>query len=177
VNQAGPTTQRLFFALWPDPEVRRQLADASGRWSKKPVAEDKLHITLIFLGEQSPQQRDCCCQAASTVHGEAFELRLDFLGFWPRPGIQWLGSSDIPAALPDLVERLQAALQPCGYRAEKRPFVPHVTFARRVRKAPVKTGLEAICWPVSDYALVESVVTEGRASYRVLQRWPLGNSA
>jgi 2'-5' RNA ligase len=174
VNQDQAATRRLFFALWPDEGVRRQLAAAARRWCRKPVSDDKLHITLIFLGDQDGEQQTCCAETAAGVRGAGFELELDYLGFWPRAGIQWLGSSRVPPALPALVEALGGALAAaCDYQPERRPFVPHVTLARRVRRAPVKAGLEAIHWPVSDFALVESVMVDGRPLYRVLQRWPL----
>lgn len=52
------THHRLFFALWPDELVKRQLAtlskelDASrsGRWTRP----DNLHLTLQFLGSVPP---------------------------------------------------------------------------------------------------------------------------
>ena len=165
--------QRLFFALWPDAQVRAQLAAVSRRWARRPVAGDKLHMTLLFLGRRSEQERACFCQAASRIKCEPFELQMDYLGGWPRADIQWMGISQIPDVLSGLVDSLTAASESCGYQAEKRPFVPHVTLARKVRQPKVKAGLEAIRWPVQDFVLVESVAVEGGAGYEVLQRWSL----
>ena len=165
--------QRLFFALWPDAQVRAQLAAVSRRWARRPVAGDKLHMTLLFLGRRSEQERACFCQAASRIKCEPFELQMDYLGGWPRAGIQWMGTSQIPDVLSGLVDSQTAVSESCGYQAEKRPFVPHVTLARKVRQPKVKAGLEAIRWPVQDFVLVESVAVEGGAGYEVLQRWSL----
>ena len=164
--------RRLFFALWPDPEVRTRLAAVARRWTRRPIADHKLHMTLLFLGGRSPQEQACFCQAASAVECEPFELELDYLGAWPRAGIQWLGTSRLCGVLSGLVERLTAVSEPCGFEAEKRPFVPHITLARRVRHPKVKTGLEAIRWPVHDFVLLESVSDDGGSRYEVLQRWP-----
>ena len=164
--------RRLFFALWPDARVRAQLAAVSRHWTRRPVADDKLHMTLLFLGSCGEQEQACFCQAASKVCCQPFELQIDYLGGWPRAGIQWLGASQIPGALSGLVGNLTAVLEPCGFEAEKRSFVPHITLARKVRHPKVKAGLEAIRWPVGDFVLVESTVVEGGAGYEVLQRWP-----
>ena len=79
----------------------------------------------------------------------------------------------MPESLTELVRGLTRNLQPYGYEAEKRPFVAHITLARRVRHPKVKSGLEAIRWPVSDFVLVETVAGSGGARYQVLQRWVL----
>ena len=111
--EKGQASKRLFFALWPDPPVRQQLAELAHRACKHPVADAKLHMTLVFLGSRTAQERQCFSQMASEVQGEAFELHLDFLGIWPRPGIQWLGSSQPPRVLIEFVDKLQTALVSC----------------------------------------------------------------
>lgn len=166
-------TRRLFFALWPDAEVRAQLAGVARRWTRRPVADEKLHMTLLFLGQRNEQEVACFRQAVSGVQSEPFELQLDYLGGWPRAGIQWLGTSRVPAGLSQLFRSLTMALQPCGYEAEKRPFVAHITLARRVRHPKVRTDLEAIHWPVREFVLVESVAGDSGARYEVLERWAL----
>ena len=50
---------RLFFALWPDDATRARLAQAARQWSHRPVADDKLHMTLHFLGACSTEQQAC----------------------------------------------------------------------------------------------------------------------
>jgi len=170
-------TRRLFFALWPDARVRTQLVAFSRHWKKRAVADDKLHMTLLFLGRCSEWERACFSQAASKVECQPFELYLDYLGGWPKSGIQWLGASQIPGVLSGLVGSLTAEMEPCGFEAEKRRFVPHITLARKVRQPKVKTGIEAICWPVRDFVLVESAVVEGGVGYEVLQRWPFEKNA
>jgi 2'-5' RNA ligase len=173
----GARTRRLFFALWPDARVRAQLVALSRHLARRPVADDKLHMTLLFLGRRSEQERACFCQAASKVRCQPFEIQMNYLGGWPRAGIQWLGTSQVPGVLSGLVGSLTAVLEPCGFEAEKRPFVPHITLARKVRHPKVKTGMEAIRWPVRDFVLVESAVVEGGARYEVLQRWPFEENA
>ena len=173
MSGTGSKSRRLFFALWPDAQVRAQLVEVSRHWARRPVADDKLHMTLLFLGGCSEQERICYSEVASSIRCKPFELYLDYLGGWPRAGIQWLGASQMPEALAGLVASLTTVLAPCGFEAEKRPFVAHVTLARKVRQPKVKAGLEAIRWPVRDFVLVESAVDAGGSRYEVLQRWPL----
>jgi RNA 2',3'-cyclic 3'-phosphodiesterase len=173
VIETGSKSRRLFFALWPDALVRAQLVEVSRHWTRRPLADDMLHMTLRFLGGCSEQERICYSKVASSIFCEPFDLYLDYLGGWPRAGIQWLGTSQMPEALAGLVASLTTVLAQCGFEAEKRPFVPHVTLARKVRQPKVKAGLEAIRWPVRDFVLVESAVVAGGSRYEVLQRWPL----
>jgi 2'-5' RNA ligase len=173
VNQPTAETRRLFFALWPDDEVRQRLAAASRHWSRHPVPEHNLHMTLVFLGDCTPEQRVCYCAAAAAVEVECFTLELNFLGGRARSRIQWLGSSDTPDALRSLVRALSRGLQECGFEPEKRRFLPHVTLSRKVRNPVVKSGLEALVWPVGRFALVESVPEPGGVRYQVLEGWPL----
>lgn len=167
-------TQRLFFALWPDAAVRAQLAEASHRWTRRPVVDANLHMTLLFLGDCDLEQQCCFTQAASSIISEPFELKLDYLGAWQRSRIQWLGATQMPEALDDLLNALKAALEACGFEGEKRRFVPHVTLSRKVTSPRPRAGLPAITWAVNDFVLVESLPLEGGVRYEVRARWPLG---
>jgi 2'-5' RNA ligase len=170
-------TRRLFFALWPDPEVRRQLVRISHQCTRRPVADANLHMTLVFLGARTEEEQQCFCQAVSSIHCEPFEIEMDYLGGRARSGIQWLAASRIPEVLLEFVSRLNAALETCGYQPEPRRFLPHVTLARKVKKPLIKSGLDPIHWPVRDFVLVESLPVEGGVRYEVLERWPFEKPA
>ncbi len=170
-------TRRLFFALWPNPEVRQQLAKVSHDWTRHPVADANLHMTLLFLGGRTARELDCFCEAAGNLKGKIFDLQLDYLGNWAKPRIQWLGTSCIPPVLPRLVDKLQQVLAPCGVEVGKQRFVPHVTLSRKEKAPRIKAGLEAVHWQVRDFVLAESVSVEGGVRYDVLERWSLGDVA
>lgn len=170
----GEPTRRLFFALWPDPAVRRAMAELARQVCSRPVPAANLHLTLAFLGQRSVAECDCMTAAAARVTGEPFELVLDFLGGWARPRIQWLGASHVPDALQALVAALNGALAPCGFEPDRRPYAAHVTLARKV-KEPRRQSLETpIRWRVDEFVLAESVSTDDGVRYDLLQRWPLG---
>jgi len=169
--------QRLFFALWPDGEVRESmdnLARQHARHNGRAVVPENLHITLVFVGGVSVEQRVCMEAAAATIVAPpAFTVTFDRLGFWPRPRILWVGASVMPPELSDLVTALNSALIPCGYQPETRPFQAHVTLARKAQRPPEIVTIPPIVWPVDAFCLVESVTGERGSEYRVIGRWPL----
>lgn len=173
MNLPGEKKRRLFFALWPDNGVRVKLLRVAREYVRRPPSAANLHMTLVFLGDCTEQQLSCSRAAVAGLEAPMFELEMDYLGAFPRAGIQWLGLGSVPAQLPQLVAQLQQALTGCGFEPEKRRFVPHITLARKVRKPLVRAGLEAIHWPVRDFVLAESVSVSGGVEYRVLDRWPL----
>jgi 2'-5' RNA ligase len=175
--QPSEKKRRLFFALWPGAVVQSQLAAEARRWTRHPVPTGNIHMTLVFLGACSEAQSACYVDAVSGIRCESFELQLDYLGAWPRQGIQWLGCSAIPELLPGLVRDMRSVLRSCGLEPDKRPFVPHVTLSRKEKNPRPKSGVEAVCWTVADFVLVESRSLAAGIQYVILQRWPLLNPA
>ncbi len=168
--------QRVFFALWPDAEVRAaldQLAKQHARQNGRAVVPENLHITMAFVGGVTAEQRACMEAAAAAVVAPAFTVTLDTLGFWPRPKILWAGASVMPPVLTDLVTALNTALIPCGYQPETRPFQVHVTLARKAHRPPEASRIPPIVWRAEAFCLVESVTGEQGSVYRVIGRWPL----
>jgi 2'-5' RNA ligase len=169
--------RRLFFALWPNPAVRTGLARASAlvyaHASGRAVPDENLHITLAFLGNVDADIATCVRQGAAGLAAEGFELVIDRAGWWKRTGILWLGPSRAPAALNRLVKGLWAALEPCGFWPDFRDFHPHLTIARRCRRA-VLADFEPVTWPISAFTLLESHTGQRGARYMVIESWPLG---
>lgn len=169
--------QRLFFALWPPAEPGAALADLARRHAPhgaRRVPRDNLHITLAFVGAVDAATRVCLEQAAATLRGESFALTLDRIGAWPGPRILWLAPSAPPPALLRLAADLEQALLPCGYHPEARPYLPHVTLARKLAGACATLAVPPLHWPVRDFVLAESLTGSAGARYQVLARWPLG---
>jgi 2'-5' RNA ligase len=170
----APDRHRVFFALWPDDATRaaisRATRDAVRAGGGRPIAKDRLHLTVAFLGELTSAGLAVARQVPPIRVG-AFELALDTLGVWPESKILWLAPRDPPPALGDLEARLWEALVERGFRGEDRIYRPHVTLARRSRA--VDLGLEPVRWSVSELALVESFPAGRNVHYEVLERWPL----
>lgn len=167
--------QRLFFALWPDEALREALAPLQrlkGECGGRAVPTPNVHITLNFLGNVDADTRDCLEQATSDIVVPRFELTLDRFGYWPRPRVVWLGSSETPQPLTDLVAELNNVVEGCGLQPERRPYHAHLTLLRKARQAPTEQP-PVLPWQVNEFVLVESVSVAGGVEYRVLRRWPL----
>jgi len=165
---------RLFFALWPPPAAARALAD----WAKevarvaggKPVAAEKIHLTLAFLGDADP---DKAIAAAQRVRGRAFDLPIEVSQYWKHNQIVWTG----PARIPDPLERLVTALQLELFRAEfileRRPFAAHVTLLRKARTSPTLPDLPPVRWPATEFVLVKSRNSSAGSIYATLETFAL----
>jgi 2'-5' RNA ligase len=175
-EEGAQPKRRLFLALWPDAEVRRRLQALLDRdlpvRGGRPEPLANLHVTLVFIGGVAADRVAAIERAAAGVSGMAFDLILDRVGYWGRPRILWLGPRSIPPALFALVRELRAALEGCGMPPETRPYLPHMTLARKVMRAP-GTIAGPLSWRVETYSLLESVPSGQGRVYRELTAWPL----
>jgi 2'-5' RNA ligase len=167
---------RLYFAFWPGPALRAELARltagiAFGRARRVPA--DRLHLTLAFLGELDAARQDLALQVGANVQSSAFELELDRLGWWPAPRVAWLAPSRLPPALVELEWDLRQALLEADLPIDGRPYRPHLTIAREVTAAPTATGPVAVRWAVDSFTLIESRIEAGSRQYVPLHDYPL----
>ena len=171
------TEGRLFFALWPEQKARDRLFMLAKRFSPQGGRlhhPNDLHITLVFLGLVDDERLPCIQQVAEAIDTPPFTLRIDTLGYWPRPRILWCGPTEQPEALQNLVKRLQHGLLDCGFEPEKRPYKPHVTLHRKVRHAQTGPLDEPIEWHAGYFVLATSGGgAPGQPRYRILNRWRL----
>ncbi len=173
--------QRLFFALWPDEELRLRLAELleSGGFRSaagRAVAAENLHVTLRYLGAISPAQQECAERVAAAIRAEGFSITLNRVGYWAGPRVAWLGTDSIPAPLQRLVAELESGLQGCGLPPETRPYRPHLTILRRARPGGLPRHIEPLPWRLEDFVLVRSIAVPGGVSYETVSRWPLGQA-
>lgn len=168
-------SKRLFFALWPDESLRSELIRVRDQlgWDRgKPVAPEKMHITLLFLGEVPVDKVADLKVLAEKTAVVPCELSFDRLEHWVRPAVLCLTAETVPQSLSELIESLKRGVRKLGFKPEKRPFRPHLTLARKVRKRRVSREIEPIRWPVRDFVLVASELSAEGARYRVIGRWP-----
>lgn len=141
------------------------------------MRRDTLHMTLAFIGSISPSQLDVLRQVAGKLAGEAFELQVDRMGYWPHNRIVWAGCSQVPSRQRRLFDALTAQLAETGFGLDEHPFVPHVTLVRNARCDNLPELMHPIHWPVSEFVLVESRLQPSGARYRALDRWPLKSAS
>ena len=163
---------RHFFACWPTEDTALALAgiaaEVAPRLEGRPVAGDKVHLTLAFLGETD--RVDEAKEIAAQVRGQPFTLVIDRLGTFRRAAVAWAGSSSPDPELLRIQAGLEQALRDRGFALEDRPFNPHVTLARKIRRARLDEPLAPLRWRVNDFALVRS--ESGR--YETIAGWKLG---
>ncbi len=156
--------------MWPPAET----AAALERWAKKlegrVVAAAKIHLTLAFLGPVAPEKAH---EVAHSTKGRAHALPVEKPQYWRHNRIVWAGPRETPVPLAALVAELHAALRRAGYALEERPFAAHVTLLRSApppRELPPLPGVE---WPVSEFTLVRSAVSNKGSAYEIVERFPL----
>ena len=182
VDLVDNAPHRLFFALWPDPELRDRIAAVVSQLQRdhprggRRLPPDRYHLTLQFLGDFQPLEPslvDAACRAAGSLQPEAFALALDQAGSFARAGVVWLGPSVVPGALQQLWDALGDALAAARVPLRSAPaFAPHLTVLRNVRKPLSTTPTVSLHWPVREFVLIDSV-SGPQPAYRLLGHWPL----
>lgn len=173
---------RLFIAIELPDEVKRQLAgmrrDIAGvRW----VVPEQLHLTMLFLGDQTEETVQQLNAVLSGIRVEPFELEISRTGCFPNarfPRVLWVGFMPQPE-LTRLAERIRAAVESCGIVLEKRSFSPHITLARvKQPGAGAVTGFlsQTICSKsppiyVSQFVLFQSCLTQQGAIHKPIRRF------
>lgn len=168
-------SDRLFFALWPDPAVRQALsgrvevitASIEGR-RQRP---DQWHLTLEFVGEVPRERQPRLRAAADGVSPPSITIEFDRVEHWRKPQVLCLAASRVPVALATFVVQLRAALTAAGFATETRPFHPHVTLARKVRSAADSLLDPPFLWRTHGFALVRSVTDPTGSRYEPLNWW------
>jgi 2'-5' RNA ligase len=173
---------RTFVAVVPPPSALAPLVRAveplRASYAASWVPEERLHVTLAFLGEVGEEE---AARVAGTLREaaavrEPFALRLSGGGAFPNPRrarVLWAGLDGDLAALASLAEVV---------RTDDTPFVPHVTVARLRRGGDVTDAVRALApltseeWLVDEVALMRSRLGPA-PSYEPLARCPLGYQA
>lgn len=152
--------ERLFFALWPDAEVRARLTVEARGSSGKAVPPDGYHMTLAFVGEVGMRARRALEQGAAAVRGECFVCVLDRMGALGS-GVEVLAPSTPPPPLLALAAGLGRLVADVAGAADRRPYYPHVTLARRVDDARSLRLSLPVVWAAREVCIVS--ITEDQA--------------
>jgi 2'-5' RNA ligase len=165
---------RLFFAIWPDGEAAGALSEAARSLAElaggKPVPLEKIHLTLAFLGEADDEAAARAVTVARSIEAKPFRMVVDEVGSFRGARVAWAGCSKTPPQLASLQSGLESGLRGRGFELEARPFVPHVTLARRISKGVPRTPIAPVAWEARELTLVRTLA--GR--YSILERWRLG---
>jgi 2'-5' RNA ligase len=165
---------RIFFAVWPPRETAGALAawarGAQHKTGGKTTPEDKIHLTLAFLGDADPER---ALRAAKKVQATAHSLPIEQARYWRENNIVWAGPHETPPALKALFDSLAVELYREEFILERRPFAAHITLIRKARAAKSLPPLPALDWPINEFVLVRSSLSSVGSTYDVLERFPL----
>ncbi|HMD17012.1 MAG TPA: RNA 2',3'-cyclic phosphodiesterase [Terriglobales bacterium] len=195
---------RIFIGIDLDPGVRGRISRfLEGVQEFAPEARwmhpESLHITLKFIGEQSPEQVEAISERLRRVEGGAFEIRVGGYGFFPTakaPRVFWIGIQ-AGSQLAELAEHIDMATAELGIPREDRPFTPHLTLARagagrrsgspKRQKSDGPNAIYAVfekrlaamgelefgAMTAHEFILYQSQLSPGGSKYTKLQRFPL----
>ena len=204
--------KRLFLAVNPPAEVCQQIAAAARAALAAPsaaeraaslhkpeslpirlIAQQNLHITLVFLGD-TPVNRIAAIQSAvelCTKRCPPLDLALAPPGCFPsirKPRVVWVGVDDAQRRLAALYADICGELRRAGFAVEQRPFRAHITvgYVRRGARNPgdgvqtflQRAGEKLLAQPVRFSAqalwLIESALEPSGAHHRGVWAQPLG---
>jgi RNA 2',3'-cyclic 3'-phosphodiesterase len=180
---------RLFVALELPGRVREQLASwrsaaVGDRDDLRLVAPASLHVTLAFLGSRGVSELDAitAAVAGATVGMPAARLRVAGVKAVPprRPRLFAIDLVDPDGEAAALQAAVSGALAALGvYKPERRPFWPHVTFAR-VRRGvkrvePIELPPPSLEFKADRVTLYRSHLSPRGARYEPLERVALGD--
>lgn len=175
--------QRLFLAVPLTEGPRREIAaalpaDLPGR----PVPSHNWHLTLRFLGDTPPEQRErLVAELERAPLGGPLPLRFGALGAFPhprRPRVLWLGVGEGADALATLAAATEDAARRAGFAPADKPFTPHLTLSRIRTPRSVATLLEAatpldVSMQVDRVVLYHSHLGGGPARHEEAAGFPL----
>lgn len=171
---------RLFFALWPPAQAARSLhawaAKAARESGGRVTRAETIHLTLAFLGDVEQSRIPSLKSIGRAGFGKAHTLPIEQARWWAHNRIVWVGPNDVPPALAALAAELKSNLSQAGFELEARAFAAHVTLIRKAREPRELPPLPALEWPVSEFALVRSVLSREGSSYEPIERFALTRS-
>lgn len=176
-------TDRLFFAILPDPPARNAIAalasDLHARHALhgRLIDAHRLHITLHHIGDDVCLRQDmidAASVAADRIDTASFDVAFDSASSFDskrrhNPYVLRCDKDDAP--LQAFRRALGEALALQGLKSDlATAYVPHVTLLYDARIVPPQP-IDAIRWTTREFVLVHSLLGQGR--HEILRRWPL----
>lgn len=178
-------TMRLFTAVAFDDAAKAQIFALAGTLQARGVTgvftrRENLHLTLKFLGEVPFSRVDAVRAALTRAAGALAPFAIDAgrCGAFSSRGEKtvWLGFEG--AELPRLAAEVDGQLAREGFAPETRPFVSHVTLARRAAcpEGALSEPAPTFSCSVRAVTLFESRRDAGRLWYKPLFSAPLSGA-
>lgn len=170
-------TIRVFLALWPNPQLQQQLHSLAKQLHPqcqgRVMRAETLHMTLQFIGNIPSSHLPKIILAADKVSAQPFTMQLEEIAYWKHNRIAYATLSRHVSLLDDLVLQLKLALSEGGIVYADQKFSPHVTLLRSAEYKPQIQEFAPITWQVDRFVLVESVLSDQGAHYKIIKEWAL----
>lgn len=179
---APSITDRLFFAIFPDPAAALEIAkrvDAFRfvrQFDGRPLRPERFHITLHHLGDYAGVRKDIVAmatEAAETITAAPFEVTFDRAGSFrsDRNSPFVLQGDDGVESVKAFQRELGLAMARAGLgKWVARSFTPHVTMLYDMKPVAAQT-VAPVRWTVGGFTLVHSRL--GRTEHVRLGDWAL----
>jgi len=176
---------RLFIALRPPREIRAiclsSMAEGPAGWAWQD--DEQLHITLRYIGEVNRTKAEEIAQSLESFHAPAPKVRIAGVGIFDHGARSALFARIVPKEPLDALHRkIDRRLVQLGLEPDRRPFLPHITLARRRRTAEDPAAwlerhaaLASDPIPVSHLTLFESHIGQHGAVYEPILRVSLND--
>lgn len=151
----------------------------------RKVEPEALHVTLVFLGEASPDGLEAVHEAWEGLRLPVLSLQIQGLGLFggSRPRLCYAGLASNPALMA-LQAKVETAARRAGAAPEARRFIPHITLGRFAPPPPeasfrleravaLGAGFALPAFEAREMVLYESLLSGKAPRYSVLARYPL----
>jgi 2'-5' RNA ligase len=176
-------TDRLFFAILPEPSVANRIVEFTQTLRLKyglhgaPLPAAQLHISLFNLGDYVGLPQNLLAAATSAVSRitqDAFAVRFDHVLTFRYPSSAGyplvLSGEDGVSGVKTLHQDVTDTLSRIGLRGES-SFTPHLTLLYDNQKI-LKQAVDPFEWEVREFVLLQRHIGQ-RRPYSVLGKWPL----
>jgi RNA 2',3'-cyclic 3'-phosphodiesterase len=176
---------RAFVGVFPPQDVRQALfraaRDLPTSRDFRLVGQEKIHLTLKFLGDVAEEDLDPIKKALQPISEDhdPFEVSTSGFGAFPsekKARILWTGIEQGSEHLRTVAEEVEKLLAPAGFERENRPYVPHLTLGRaRARRTKLETSVTSppsLRFTVRGIDLVKSTPGKNGVTYSILATYP-----
>lgn len=152
------------------------------------VPEGNMHLTLTFMGDTEVELLpliDSILDRVASAYNP-FDIEIANAGVFKSlndPRVLWLGCNHCET-LGMIRKEQEVALSTLGFRAENRPFLPHLTLGR-IKRLQQSDPLQEVLLAYKDVVfqrqridrllLFESRLTPRGAEYKVIEQFKLGS--
>lgn len=172
-----PSNLRIFFAIWPNNVIQHQLHTIAKQQQLqcqgRVMRAETLHMTLQFIGNIQRCLLPKVIAAADRITALPFSMQLTKIAHWEHNRIVYASLNSKVDSLENLASDLRIALHEKGITTTDQKFNPHVTLMRNAEHKPKIQEFPLIEWRVNSFVLVESMLSEQGAHYRIIKEWKL----